>query len=389
MTTAKNPVVLPVVIGLGLAALAIGGYFVARTRDRLPSPESAVYEEMTRRFFHGLAALQVGLLDDAKQQFTRATELVPAEPAAWANLGLAHLRLGEFDAASQPVARAAALAPKNSDVAFLQAQLETSRGRLDEGIARYRRAVDLDPRGLRARYALAQAIESASGQNADAEAQQLLEQLLDLRPDNLAVLLERTRVAAKRGDARLLQDSVARLQKHAGAWPAVAVEQYGGLQRAAEGPSFQDAARAVAVLRNVLVRLPAFHDDLLAVRTPSELIAEPFDRFLRLPPPTSRPSPPDEALTFSRESIGPDRSTPWSALLAFSPNGTDLPAIVTADARELRRAGMPGATAAFPGGGAVEAAVGECHPGDRLEPRLQDGPRASGRRWRQVAGPGG
>jgi tetratricopeptide (TPR) repeat protein len=354
VTTAKNPVVLPVVLGLGLAALAIGGYFTARWRGRLPSPESAVYEEMTRRFYHGLAALQVGLLDDAKEQFTRATTLVPGEPAAWANLGLAHLRLGEFDAASQPIERAVALAPKNSDVAFLQAQLETSRGRLDEGIARFRRAVDLDPRGLRARYALAQAIESASGQNADAQAQQLLEQLLDLRPDNLAVLLERTRVAAKRGDGRLLQDSVARLQKHAGAWPAAAVEQYSGLQRAAEGPSFQDAARAVAVLRNVLVRLPAFHDDLLAVRTPSELIAEPFDRFLRLPAPTSRPSPADEALTFSRESIGPDRSTPWSALLAFSPNGTDLPAIVTADARELRRAGMPGANMAFPGGAAVK-----------------------------------
>jgi tetratricopeptide (TPR) repeat protein len=343
------------VLGLGLAALVIGGDIVACSRDRLPSLESAVYEEMTRRFYHGLASLQVGLLDDAKDQFTRATALVPGEPAAWANLGLAHLRLGNFDAASQPIERAVALAPKNSDVVFLQAQLETSRGRLDEGITHFRRAVDLDPRGLRARYALAQAIESASGQNADAQAQQLLEQLLELRPDNLAVLLERTRVAAKRGDGRLLQDSVARLQRQADAWPTAAVEQYGGLQRAAAGPNFQDAARAVAVLRNVLVRLPKFHDDLLAVRTPSESIAEPFDRFLRLPPPASRPSPPDDALTFSRESIGADRSTtPWGALLAFSPNGTDPPAIVTANARELVRAGTRGAAWPFPGGAAVK-----------------------------------
>jgi tetratricopeptide (TPR) repeat protein len=350
---ATNRVRLLVALGLGLAALAVAGYLVVRSRDRLPSPQSAGYEEMTRRFYHGLAALQVGLLDDAKQQFTRATELVPAEPAAWANLGLAHLRLGEFDAASRPIERAVALAPRNSDVAFLQAQLETSRGRLDEGIARLRRAVDLDPRGLRARFALAQQIESASGQDADAQAQRLLEQLLDLRPDNLAVLLERTRLAAKRSDGRLLQDSVGRLQKHAGAWPAAAVEQYGALQRAArEGPSFQDAARAVAVLRNVLVRVPAFHDDLLEVRTPPELIAEPFDRFLRLPSPTSTPSPPDDALTFSRESIGADRSTPWSALLSFSPNGTDPPAIFAADQREIRRVGTPGAALPFPGGAA-------------------------------------
>jgi tetratricopeptide (TPR) repeat protein len=350
---ARSRLIPSVALGLGLAALTIGGYFVTRSRDRLPSPESPVYEDMTRRFYHGLASLQVGLLDDAKEQFTHATELVPAEPAAWANLGLAHLRLGEFDAASRPIERAVALAPKSGDLVFLQAQLETGRGRLDEGIARLRRAIDLDPRSLRARFALAQEIESASGQNADAEAQRLLEQLLDMRPGNLAVLLERTRLAAKRGDSRLLQDSVRRLQQLAGGWPAVAVEQYGGLQRAARGPNFPDAARAVAVLRNVLVRVPAFHDDLLAVRTPPELIAEPLDHFLRLPSPTSRPSPPDENLTFSRESIGADRSTPWSALVAFSPNGTEPPAIFAADARELRRVGATRAAVPFPGGVAV------------------------------------
>ena len=142
---AKNRITLPVVLGLGLAALAAGGYFVTRSRHRLPSPQSPVYEEMTRSFYLGLSSLQVGLLDDAKGHFARATTLVPEEPAAWANLGLAHLRLGEFDAASQPVERAVALAPKNGEVVFLQAQLETSRGRLDEGIARFRRAVDLDP----------------------------------------------------------------------------------------------------------------------------------------------------------------------------------------------------------------------------------------------------
>jgi tetratricopeptide (TPR) repeat protein len=357
---AGNRVMLPVAIGLGLAALAAGGYFAARSRHRLPSPDSAVYEQMTRSFYLGLASLQVGLLDDAKGHFTRATELVPEEPAAWANLGLAHLRLGEFDAASQPLERAVALAPRNGDVVFLQAQLETSRGRLDEGIARFRRAVDLDPRNPRAIYALAHEIESASGPNADAEAQRLLDRLLELRPDNLAVLLERTRVAAKRGDGRLLQDSVGRLRKQVGggvaaasaggAWPAAAVEQYGVLQRAAEGSNFQDAARAVAVLRNLLVRLPAFRDDLLAIRTPSELVADPFDRFLRLPSPSSKPSPSDDALTFSRERIGAGRPEGWNALAAFSPNGTDPPAIFTVDAREVGRAGTPGVSMPFPGG---------------------------------------
>src|SRR5206468_1785722 len=122
---------------------------------RFISTTSPVYQDVSRAFYHGYAALQVGLLDDAKAQFARATGIVPREPAAWANLGLTELRLGEIVPASQSIDRAAALASANSDIAFLQAQVETARGRPAEAIAYFRRAVDLDPRGLRVRYALA------------------------------------------------------------------------------------------------------------------------------------------------------------------------------------------------------------------------------------------
>jgi len=134
--------------------LATGAYIVMRSRATLPAADSATYEEVTRAFYHGLASLQVGLLDDAKREFGRSTELGPGEPAGWANLGLAHLRLGEYDAASAAIARAAGLAPRNPDVALLQGQLEVARGRLDDGITWFRRAVDLDLRDLKSHYAL-------------------------------------------------------------------------------------------------------------------------------------------------------------------------------------------------------------------------------------------
>jgi hypothetical protein len=38
------------------------------------------------------------------------------------------------------------------------------------------------------------------------------------------------------------------------------------------------------------LREAAFRDDLIAVKTPTELIAEPFERFLRLPTPSPVPS---------------------------------------------------------------------------------------------------
>ena len=134
--------------------LAIVALIVVQRRS-LPEPGTETYEQTTRAFYHGLAALEVGLLDDARQQFTSATTLVPREPASWANLGLTQMRLGELDAAAEPIQRALSLAPDNSDLVLLAARMETARGRLDEGIAGLRRAALLDSRGLRARFALA------------------------------------------------------------------------------------------------------------------------------------------------------------------------------------------------------------------------------------------
>ncbi|HEY7447669.1 MAG TPA: tetratricopeptide repeat protein, partial [Vicinamibacterales bacterium] len=87
--------------------VAIVGYLAIRSRDRELTADPATYEAMTRTFYRALAHLDVGLLDNARQEFTRATELVPEEPAAWANLSLAQVRLGEFDNALKSAARAA------------------------------------------------------------------------------------------------------------------------------------------------------------------------------------------------------------------------------------------------------------------------------------------
>ena len=345
--TARSRIALLALVATVIVFAVVATVFIRRS-PRFLSENSPTYEEVSRAFYHGYAALQVGLLDDAKTQFAKATDVVPGEPAAWANLGLTELRLGELDPAAQAIDKAARLAPSNSDIAFLQGQLETGRGRPDEAIARFKRAVDLNPTGLRVRYALAQEIESAGGQNADAQAQELLEQLVRLSPDNVAAVLERARIAAKRSEGRALQESVASLERRVDAWPAVVVDQYRALQRAAAANDFSEAARAVAVFRNVLLRVPSFREDLLAIRTPAELIAEPFDRFLSLPVSTSKPSPADLNLTFTQEAI--PGAAPSSTVLSFSSNGTDRPAIFSADAREVRRLTAPTASLPIAGG---------------------------------------
>ena len=348
-------------VGLVVAGVivitAAAGLYVARRSPRYMSPASPAYEAVSRAFYHGLAALQVGLLDDARTQFASATTIVPREPASWGNLGLTNLRLGDLDAAGPALERAASLAPASADIAFLQGQLEISRGRPAEAIAHFERGVRLDPRGLRIRYALAQEVESAGGAGADTRAQGLLDEILALSPDNVAAILERARLAAKRGDAASLQDAVGKLSAHADSWPPAVLEQYRALQAAARNDP-AEAARTVAVLRNVLLRVPSFREDLLAIRTPAELIADPFDRFIALPPSTSRPSPPDTGLSFATELLGAQQGSPAGDGAGFFVRWHAPPIVYAANDAGLSRVGGAAAVLPFPGGSSSPQTLG-------------------------------
>ena len=92
MTLSRRALIVLAVVAAASVVWYVGwGRFAG-----LPQPGSREYEDVTRAFYRGLAGLDVGLLDTAVDEFTAATDLVPAEPASWANLGLTHLRLGSF-----------------------------------------------------------------------------------------------------------------------------------------------------------------------------------------------------------------------------------------------------------------------------------------------------
>jgi tetratricopeptide (TPR) repeat protein len=299
----KNIRIAIFVVVLFIAAAA--ALFVLRARGpSLPAPGSDAYEQMTRAFYWGLSALEVGLLDDARQQFTKATTIVSEEPAAWANLGLTQLRLGELDAAAAPIERALALAPNNGDLVLLAARMEAARGRLDEAVVRLRRAVELDSDSLRARFALADELARLNTAETDADALALLDEIVRRAPNNLAALIERTRIAARRHDEMRLRNSRDALAPLSAAWPPQALEQFKAFESAVAEMRFDDAARATTFLRNVLAPVPAFRESLTAVRTPTELIAEPFVRFLTLVNPPVQPSPADPSIAYVSEAAG-------------------------------------------------------------------------------------
>ena len=318
------------------------------------------YVDTVRAFYRGLASLEAGLLDEARAQFERTTDLAPEEPAAWANLGVAGLRLGRFDEATGQIARAVALAPEDADLVLLLGLAENARGQVDAAITRFREASAVEAANLRARFALAEAVERAGGPGADDEAQQHVETLLAQDPDNLAAQLERARLAAKRGDLPRLADAAAELAGRGGAWPAAATPQLAALRNAIDRGAAADAARAVAFLRNVLARVPEYQDSLVAIRTPAELIAEPLDRFRQLPAPDAAPSPPDGALAYLPEPFAVAAEAAATAVVAFSLDESGAFAVMGANGSVLRRIDVAGAEWPFPGGeaGAPPSASG-------------------------------
>ena len=337
-------------IALVACAAAVAWYHSSRPGNANGVSGPAASAEATRHFFRGLAQLQVGQTDAAIAELAAAAELAPEEPAIWADLGLAQLRQGSPDDAATALAKAAALAPDSGEIAFLQARLATAQGRRDAAIAHLRHVIELDPSHLRAHAALVAEVESSGRPEADAEAARLLDSLLTHEPDNVALLVERARLAAKRGDAGALRDSLQKLSRAAPGWPPEVVEQYRAVQKAAAGDDAGSAVRPIAFLRNVLVGVPEY----LAARsrvTPSEaLVADPVRRFLRLAMPEGSPSPADEQLSYAAESMAEAPMGPVATLVAVQLADERPPAVFAADANAVRRADAAAAPLAFPGG---------------------------------------
>ncbi len=335
------------------AALAV----TAGCHRGLPSPSSANYRECISSFYVGLAALQVGADVRAESSLSRAVELAPGEPAAWTDWGILALRQRNFDLAGERFARARKLAPENDHIYYLLGILGSNRGDPASAIANLREAVKLNSSNLQAEYQLALEVERQGAQGNEEEFQQLIAQILAAQPRNLPALLELSRIAAKRGDTATLRSAVARIAEQSADWPQDAREQLSQLQAAASsGPPAAAAIRSV-FLHNVLMQLPAFRQELALIMPAPGDEAQPFTHLLRLASPPGQPAPPDTALSFSNQPLPNPAGEKWDWIGAVSLNGVGAPAIVTANARQVRLS--TGALFPFPGGTAQGALTPE------------------------------
>ena len=297
----------------------------------LPQADSDDYREVVSAFYAGVAAMEVGEDLRAEAKLRRVTEIAPEEPAAWANLALLALRRSEYEQAGELLATARALEPQGSHVLHLSGLLELFSGRGAEALGYLRSAVTADSTNLRAAYALLSELEED-----DAEAQALWDFLAASAPDNLVVLLERTRRAGG--------VTPEALSARASSWGPEAVAQLAAVE---EAIGKGDASTQLAFLRNVLLSEPTFRQDLGRLRTPAELVAKPMVRFRRLEVPRPSPAPPDDSLDFALKRLLPEEAgrQEWISAVALGNEG--LPAIFFADDTHLRT--LRGESWPFPG----------------------------------------
>lgn len=340
----------PITSKRGLARLATLVLLITacRSKSGLPAWPSKAYVQYVSVFYTGLAALQVGDDVKAESSLSDATRLVPGEPAGWVNWGVLALRQRNFDAAGQRLDKANQLTPKNDAIDYLQGILESNRGNSPAAIADLREAILLNPMNLKALYLLASETERQGDPDSDAAFQQIIEQILNVQPDNMAALVELSRIAAKRGDSSVLRKTVARLAAQAQNWPAEATAQLNQLRASASGANPRSAATRSIFLRNVLMRVPEFRANLAEIKAQPGEDAEPVSRFFLLENAPSRPAAPDTAISFINQSVDKLDGTGWKWIGAISIDGTGPPAIAVANGHEVRLS--TGARLPFPGG---------------------------------------
>ena len=94
-SSARNSLFLALLVVIVLSVAAVV-YMMVRRNSSLPSTDSPGYAETLRFFNVGVAAILVDQYDYATTQLVNAIDLVPEEPASWANLGLIQIRTGKF-----------------------------------------------------------------------------------------------------------------------------------------------------------------------------------------------------------------------------------------------------------------------------------------------------
>lgn len=331
-------------IGLAVLVVAagIGGYVLwsrGQSRDQLPGPGSERYEQYVDAFQVGLAGLDAGVTDIAEKHLTQAVEIVPEEPAGWADRGLLFLRTGRKKEAANDLSRAMQLAPEDMGVRKLVGLLQQSLGRYGDAAESLRRAIEHDPTDIKTMYLLGQAIDQEHLEGSDAERQQLLKKILELRPDNLFVLADYLKLAMLRSDEAAVQETLAHLKELSPAWSDSTQAEFAKVEEALAASLGTKSLPPLLRWSNLLKEEPGYERQAGQVSPKNDFVGDPLVTFLRLAPPRPTPAEADDGLVFAVEPLPDAPEGKWDAVVPVWLTREGGPEAFVINADELRGVG--------------------------------------------------
>ena len=338
-----------VLIGAGIAA-----YFIW-FRPRLPGPETYIYHEYADNFEIGTAALEVGLNKVAEKHLTLAIRKIPQEPAAWANRGLLRLRQNQLSEAESDLNKAHELAPGDPDIEILLGLLARAQAKYDDAVAHFRKAIDKRPHDLAILYTLAKLVQAAAAKGSDKEYQDLIERILKQQPFNMIAMREWLLVASQRADRDAVEMALKRYDDLAPQWRTDRAEQARSklreLKEEAKGPLPGDLPGDVQGLDNLLKPEQGYSRSSNALEPDVDFFGTPLRQFLRLYPLRNGPAPADFSSTFTVDhQLKFDRTSGWDFVAPIWLGTQEMPAIIAANAREVRRMDGSDFSQEFPSG---------------------------------------
>ncbi|MDB5386631.1 MAG: Tetratricopeptide repeat protein [Planctomycetaceae bacterium] len=330
-----------------LVGVSLAGYLSWNT-SRLPGPGSPLYEQYVEAFQVGVAALDADVPQIGGENLSRAIELIPEEPAAWANRGLLNLWTSRLDEAARDLDVAFRLSPQSPGVLKLLGLLEQRRGQFSAAAAHLREAVKNSPQDIEILYLLAQVVDQEQQEGSDAEHQRLLEQILIVRPGNVFVLSELLLIEARRSDRPALNATLQRLEELAPSWSERSRAALVSLRQALGKSAGAGVVPELLTFSNVLRAESGYIRMAGEVNPQSPQGGSSLHSFLRLTPVRHAPAPPDLELTFEPEPLKSASAGPWNTALPVWLNGEGRPTLIVASSEEVRRVDAKSALAEMP-----------------------------------------
>ncbi|MFL5245761.1 MAG: FG-GAP-like repeat-containing protein [Gemmataceae bacterium] len=353
-----RPRILIPALVIVLVALSVTGYFLYTRKSgaQLPEPGSALYQEYLDAFQIGVAAVDVDQFELAKDKLTLAVTKVPQEPAAWANRGLLYLRHEEVDLSARDLAEARRLAPDNSEIETLLGLLAEKQGKFGEALDHLKNTVAARPHDVANRYLLATVIVREGGDNADARYQKLMDEIINVQPNNLFILKEKAGVAARLGDKKALQDVLDRFKELSTDWSQDTRSLLADLEKASQESLPGQVPAILVQFDNFLRGERGYTRSRNAVEPSGNSVGEPLYHFVRLQPPRQSPAPADSELTFASEPFtnpmlnASIRQSRWDIAIPVWTASEAKPSIFVANDKELRRLDDESFHETFPSG---------------------------------------